>query len=84
MRNLKLFVSKHLISSSTLLKMMQSLAEFSLEGATKTLITAVLMKTNEQYVRKYKQQHEIFDGSDLLWGCNKSLNGTMMSCSSWH
>ena len=63
---------------------MQTLAEYGLEGATKTLITAVLMKTNEQYVRKYEQLHEIFDASDSLWGCGKLVNGTMMSCSSWH
>ena len=45
------------------------------------MITAVLMKTNEQYVCKYEQLHEIFDTSDSLWGCGKLVNGTI---SSWH
>ena len=25
-----------------------------------------------------------FDSSDSLWGCGKLVNGTMISCSSWH
>ena len=82
-RNLRLFVDiqQHLI---ILLKTIQAFTECGLEGATKTLITAMLMKTNEQYIRKHEQLHDILDASDSLWGCGKLVNCTMMSCSSWH
>lgn len=42
------------------------------------------MKTNEQYIRKDEQLHNIFNDSDSLWGCGKLVNGTLMSYTSWH
>ena len=74
-------IQQHLV---VLLKTIQAFAECGLDGATKTLITAMLMKTNEQYIRKHEQLDDIFDASDSLWGCGKLVNGTMMSYSSWH
>ena len=50
-----------------LLKTIQAFTECGLEGATKTLITAMLMKTNEQYIRKHEQLHDNFDSSNSLW-----------------
>ena len=63
-----------------LLKTLQSLDDYGLQDITKTLITAILMQSNEQYVHKLKELEGIFDDDDddgLRWGCGRTV-------SAWH
>ena len=67
-----------------LLQAINALKEHGLEGATKTLIVAILLKSNEQYIRKYEQLHDAITSDDLLWGCGKIVDDVSMSYASWH
>ena len=70
-----------------LLETLQSLADYGLRGITKTLITAILMQSNEQYVRKFKELEGIFDDdddNDLRWSCGRTVGDVRMSFSAWH
>ena len=67
-----------------LLQAIEALKKLGVEGATKTLITAMLIKTNEQYVRKYEQLHDAIETDDSIWGCGKMVNDVAMSYISWH
>ena len=46
------------------LKNFQSLVAYGLRGITKTLITAILMQSNEQYVQTFKELEGIFTDDD--------------------
>ena len=68
-----IFSSSYMV---VLLKTLQSLADYGLRDITKTLITAILMQTNEQYVRKFKELEGIFDDDDdddLRWDCGRMV-----------
>jgi len=67
-----------------LLKTFQSLVDYGLQGMTKTLITAILMQSNEQYVRKFKELEDIFDDDDSCWGCGRMLGDIRMSFTAWY
>ena len=73
-----------------LLKTLQSLADNGLQGITKTLIIAILMQSNEQYVRKFKELECVFDDDDddndhtLRWGCGRMVGDVQMSMAAWH
>ena len=67
-----------------LLHAINALRELGLEGATKTLITAILLKNNEQYIQKYEQLHDVTKSDDSIWGCGKVVNDVPMSYVSWH
>ena len=67
-----------------LLQAIEALKKLGLEGATKTSTTAVLLKTNEQYVWKYEQLHDVIENDDSIWGCGKMVHNVAMSYISWH
>jgi len=60
-----------------LLQAIKALKELDLEGATKTLITAILLKNNKQYVQKYEQLHDVTNSDDSI---GKVVNDVPMSC----
>lgn len=72
------------------LKNFQSLVAYGLRGITKTLITGILMQSNEQYVRTFKELEGIFtddddyDDSRCMWGCGRMVGEVRMSFTTWY
>ena len=74
-------ISEHMI---LLLRTTNELCLAGLQGVTKTLLTAVLLGVNEQYVRSFDALNEILNDKESCWGCGTSILGNRMSPLQWH
>jgi len=67
-----------------LLKTVAQLCDNGLDGVTKTLLIAVLLKCNQKYVLSFSELKDFTQQENTAWGCGTSVNGTAMSKSAWH
>jgi len=75
-------IKDHLV---LLLSTVRDLCDLGLDGATKTLLTAVLLGCNEKYVKTFDVLCAMLDDDDeSCWGCGKSINSIVMSQLTWH
>lgn len=74
-------IQKYLV---LLLQTIKDLCDFGLEGVTKTLVTAVLLQGNEQYVHTFEKLQTIFDEDNSCWGCGAIVDDIRMSQPAWH
>lgn len=71
-------ISEHII---VLLQTINELCLAGLQGVTKTLLTAILLGVNEQYVEAL---HEILSDKESCWGRGMLIQGNRMSKPQWH
>ena len=62
----------------------KTLNNVGFQGVTKTLLTAVLLQINEQYVCSFAEMVDLLDNNDSCWGCGVMVKGLKMSQSMWH
>ena len=74
-------IREHMI---VLLRTANELCLAGLQGVTKTLLTAVLLGVNEQYVHSFDVLHEMMNDKESCWGCGTSILGNRMSQLQWH
>ena len=67
-----------------LLKMIIKLCENGLDGVTKTLLIAVLLKCNQKYVLSFNELKDFAQHDNPMWGCGTNVNGIVMSKAVWH
>ena len=67
-----------------LLRTANELCLAGLQGVTKTLLTAVLLGVNEQYIHAFDVLHEMMNNKESCWGCETSFLGNRMSQLQWH
>ena len=74
-------IKEHMI---LLLHTTNELCLAGLQRVTKTLLTAVLLGINEQYVCLFEVLHEILSDKESCWGCGTSILGNRMLQLRWH
>jgi len=51
----------------------RDLCDLGLDGATRTILTAVLLGCNEKYVKTFDVLCAMLDDDESCWGCGKSM-----------
>ena len=54
------------------------------KNVTKTLLISVLLRINEQYVRKFETLKDLIEADDSCWGSGLYVNELMVSKQAWH
>ena len=67
-----------------LVKMVIELCDNGLDGVTKTLPIAVLLKCNQKYVLSFNELKDFAQHENTMWGCGTNINGIVMSKAAWH
>lgn len=62
-----------------LLKAVKEVYDVGLHNITKTLLLSILLRTNEEYVRKFDLLQDIINNEDTCWGSGVYLGDTAVS-----
>ena len=67
-----------------LLKTAIEFCDNGLDGVTKTLLIAVLLKYNQKYVESFDELKDLTQHENTVWDCGTNVNGIVMSKAAWH